>query len=399
MCFIDTKVEYDIIESIFMDGDCMNKDVTYLRLINLFNGFVFYAPIALLLRTSKGITIVQFFILQIILYLTTCIMEIPCGWITDRIRYKKTIVLSTCLMVLARIQFIYAHTFYIFALEAVLEGIAISFMSGTMNAYIYQRLGEHGFEKNISSIDNFGTIGFILSTILFFPLYKIGGMQVLIILTVMATILAFIMTFFLQDTYEESETNSIDRRVFKKSSFWKMSLYASVFSLGMIVINFFYVVKLNTLGVDEVYMSGIILLYSFVQLVVPRILDRLNRNQTEKNVKIFMGLGGLSFLILYFSNNIIVVIVLMAIVSTIILVPYYIFSRLQNNYIDQLNLRSNRATILSIFNMGNNIVSIVSFAFLGMNVSDTGLNIFLMIGIIYIVIALLYKNVCVDNES
>ena len=376
----------------------MNKDVTCLKLINLLNGFVFYAPVALLLRTSKGITIFQFFILQIILYLTTCIMEIPCGWMTDKIRYKKTIVLSACLMVLARIQFIYAHTFYIFALEAILEGVAISFMSGTMNAYIYQRLGEHGFEKNISSIDNFGTVGFILSTILFFPVYKIGGMQALVILTVIATILAFLMTFFLQDAHEESKTSSIDGRVFKKSSFWKMSLYASMFSLGMIVINFFYVVKLNSLGINEVYMSGVILLYSFVQLVVPRILDRLNRNQTEKNVKVFMGLGGLCFLILYFSNNIIVVITMMAIVSTIILVPYYIFVRLQNNYIDQLNLHSNRATMLSIFNMGNNIVSIVSFIFLGLNVSDTGLNIFLMIGMIYIVIALLYKDVCIESE-
>ena len=223
-------------------------------------------------------------------------------------------------------------------------------------------------------------------------------MQALVILTVIATTLSFIMTFFLQDTHEESETSSIDMQVFKRSSFWKMSLYASMFSLGMIVINFFYVVKLNTLGIDEVYMSGIILLYSFVQLVVPHILDRLHRNQTERNVKVFMGLGGLCFLILYFSNNVIVVLTMMAIVSTIILVPYYIFSRLQNNYIDQLNLYSNRATILSIFNMGNNIVSIVSFAFLGMNVSDTGLNIFLMIGMIYIVIALLYKDVCVEKE-
>lgn len=133
----------------------MNKDVTYLKLINLLNGFVFYAPVALLLRTSKGITIFQFFILQIILYLTTCIMEIPCGWITDKIRYKKTIVLSACLMVLARIQFMYASTFSVFALEAILEGIAISFMSGTMNAYIYQRLGDHDFEKNILNISPF----------------------------------------------------------------------------------------------------------------------------------------------------------------------------------------------------------------------------------------------------
>ena len=136
----------------------MNKSLFYLKLIDLLNGLVFYAPVALLLRTSRSITIPQFFSLQIILYLTTCLAEIPCRFITDKIRYKNTIVLAMGLMTLARIQFIFADSFYIFVIEAILEGIAISFMSGTMNAYIYQLLGEDDFEKNISSINNYGTV-------------------------------------------------------------------------------------------------------------------------------------------------------------------------------------------------------------------------------------------------
>lgn len=66
----------------------MNKSLFYLKLIDLLNGLVFYAPVALLLRTSRSITIPQFFSLQIILYLTTCLAEISCGFITDKIRYK-----------------------------------------------------------------------------------------------------------------------------------------------------------------------------------------------------------------------------------------------------------------------------------------------------------------------
>ena len=77
---------------------------------------------------------------------------------------------------------------------------------------------------------------------------------------------------------------------------------------------------------------------------------------------------------------------------------YNIFSGIQNNYIDQLNLHDNRATILSIFNMGNNIVSIASFIFFSMNVNIDGLNIFLMVGILYIIIAILYKNIYIENK-
>ena len=89
---------------------------------------------------------------------------------------------------------------------------------------------------------------------------------------------------------------------------------------------------------------------------------------------------------------------MMSIISTIIMIPYYIFSGIQNNYIDQLNLHDNRATILSIFNMGNNIVSIASFIFFSMNVNIDGLNIFLMVGILYIIIAILYKNIYIENK-
>ncbi len=379
----------------------MYKMLMRLKLIELLNGLVFYAPISLLLRTSKGITIPEFFILQIILYFVICVAEIPCGIITDKIGYKRTIILSMGLMLLARIQFIYANSFYFFTIEAILEAISISFMSGTMNAYIYQLVGENNFEKSVSSIDNYGTIGFILSTVLFYLIYKISGMDILIILTVISTFLAFIISFFLRDIcYKENAINDLnDTKVFKRKSFWKISMYSSTFSLGMIVINYFYVVKLNSIGINEEYMSGVILLYSFVQLVIPRILDELNKKDTQRNIKIFIGLGGACFLVLYFSNNIIITLLMMSILMTIIMIPYYIFSGLQNNYIDSLNLYSNRATVLSMFNMGNNIISIISFAFLGVNVSASGLNIFLMAGVIYILIAILYKNISIENEK
>lgn len=235
---------------------------------------------------------------------------------------------------------------------------------------------------------------------LFYLIYKIGGMNILIISTIISTLIAFIITFFLQDTnYDENITDDLKvTKVFKRYSFWKISMYSSVFSLGMIVINYFYVVKLNAIGIGEEYMSGIILLYSFVQLVTPRILDKLDKNNTQCNVKVFIGLGGICFIILYLSSNIILILLMMSVISTVIVIPYYIFSGVQNNYIDQLKLQSNRATILSIFNMGNNIVSIVSFIFLSTNVDSTGLNIFFIVGILYIVIAILYRNVHIENK-
>ena len=103
------------------------------------------------------------------------------------------------------------------------------------------------------------------------------------------------------------------------------------------------------------------------------------------------------FLILYFANDIILALLMMAIISTIIMIPYYIFSELQNNYIDQLNLHDNRATVLSIFNMGNNILSICSFVFLSIITNVNGLNTFLIVGVFYLLIAICYKNVDLER--
>lgn len=65
-----------------------------LMLISFLNGLCFYAPVALLIRTQNGISISQFFILQMILSIGIFLTEIPAGYLSDRIGYKNTMVLS-----------------------------------------------------------------------------------------------------------------------------------------------------------------------------------------------------------------------------------------------------------------------------------------------------------------
>lgn len=71
-------------------------------------------------------------------------------------------------------------------------------------------------------------------------------MNTFVILTLISTLIAFILSFFLQNSnYKENTKISLkETNLFMRSSFWKISIYSSIFSLGMIVINYFYVVKL-----------------------------------------------------------------------------------------------------------------------------------------------------------
>ena len=57
--------------------------------MNLFSNLIFYAPVALLVRTNRGISLSRFFVLQAILSVTCMVCEFPLGVLTDKIGLKK----------------------------------------------------------------------------------------------------------------------------------------------------------------------------------------------------------------------------------------------------------------------------------------------------------------------
>ena len=76
-----------------------------LMLIGFLNGLCFYAPVALLIRTQNGISISQFFILQMILSIGIFLTEIPAGYLSDHIGYKNTMLLIA--------RFLLLHPYFI----------------------------------------------------------------------------------------------------------------------------------------------------------------------------------------------------------------------------------------------------------------------------------------------
>lgn len=153
-------------------------NIDRLDVLAFLNGLVFYAPVALLVRTYAGVTMAQFFVLQAVLSLTVFLFEIPTGILTDKIGYKNTMVLAQGILVLARGLMIIAYltgSFWLFAVEAVAEGFAACFLSGTQDAYVYSVYQETQYPVKIARVSNFGTAGFIVSTLFYVLLYRLGG--------------------------------------------------------------------------------------------------------------------------------------------------------------------------------------------------------------------------------
>lgn len=90
--------------------------------------------------------------------------EIPLGKLTDRIGYKSTLVLYQIALLISRTCLLLAHVscnYSLFILQAILEGTAASFSSGTQSGYIYIMFSKEHYAEKSAHVANYGTVGFL----------------------------------------------------------------------------------------------------------------------------------------------------------------------------------------------------------------------------------------------
>ena len=369
------------------------------------NGLVFFAPVALLVRTQAGVSEHIFFLLQALLSGVIFLGEIPTGFITDKIGYRKSLIWAQVLLFGARSLLLAAfvsRSLALFVVEAVVEGIAACFTSGTGSAYLYALYGENGYLAKTAHAGNFGTAGFIISTVAYAGIYKISGMEGLLITTVVMDIIAVVCSFFLRS--ESSKTIIADRKevqilaIFKNKKAFLFVISLAIFSIAWLLINFFYVVKLENCGLPVEWMSLIILIYSAVQMLAEPILGKLSdgkngKSSREKLPEVTATTAGVAFLLFGVVKFRAAVLLLMLILPLLLNLPEYLLMNLENQFVDEAECGSQRAATLSVLNMGVNLVEILTLsasAFL----TKIGIQwCFVFVGCFLMVIALLFARI------
>lgn len=369
------------------------------------NGLVFFAPVALLVRTQAGVSEHVFFLLQALLSGVIFLGEIPTGFITDKIGYRKSLILAQVLLLGARSLLLAAfvsRSLALFVVEAVVEGTATCFTSGTGSAYLYDLYGENGYLVKTAHAENFGTAGFIISTVAYAGIYKISGMEGLLITTVVMDIIAVVCSFFLRS--ESSKTIIADRKevqilaIFKNKKAFLFVISLAIFSIAWLLINFFYVVKLENCGLPVEWMSLIILIYSAVQMLAEPILGKLSDGKNGKSGRgklpaVTAATAGVAFLLFGVVKFRSAVLLLMLILPLLLNLPEYLLMNLENQFVDEAECGSQRAATLSVLNMGVNLVEILTLsasAFL----TKIGIQwCFVFVGCFLMVIALLFARI------
>ena len=369
------------------------------------NGLVFFAPVALLVRTQAGVSEHVFFILQALLSGVIFLGEIPTGFITDKIGYRKSLIWAQVLLFGARSLLLAAfvsRSLALFVVEAVVEGTATCFTSGTGSAYLYDLYGENGYLAKTAHAGNFGTAGFIISTVAYAGIYKISGMEGLLITTVVMDIIAVVCSFFLRS--ESSKTVIADRKevqilaVFKNKKAFLFVISLAIFSIAWLLINFFYVEKLENCGLPVEWMSLIILIYSAVQMLAEPILGKLSDGKNGKSGRgklpaVTAATAGVAFLLFGVVKFRAAVLILMLILPLLLNLPEYLLMDLENQFVDEAECGSQRAATLSVLNMGVNLVEILTLsasAFL----TKIGIQwCFVFVGCFLMAIALLFARI------
>ena len=369
------------------------------------NGLVFFAPVALLVRTQAGVSEHVFFLLQALLSGVIFLGEIPTGFITDKIGYRKSLILAQVLLLGARSLLLAAfvsRSLVLFVVEAVVEGIAACFTSGTGSAYLYALYGENGYLVKTAHAENFGTAGFIISTVAYAGIYKISGMEGLLITTVVMDIIAVVCSFFLRS--ESSKAVIADRKevqilaIFKNKKAFLFVISLAIFSIAWLLINFFYVEKLENCGLPVEWMSLIILSYSAVQMLAEPILGKLSDGKNGKSSRgklpaVTAATAGVAFLLFGVVKFRAAVLLLMLILPLLLNLPEYLLMDLENQFVDETECGSQRAATLSVLNMGVNLVEILTLsasAFL----TKIGIQwCFVFVGCFLMAIALLFARI------
>ena len=369
------------------------------------NGLVFFAPVALLVRTQAGVSEHVFFLLQALLSGVIFLGEIPTGFITDKIGYRKSLILAQVLLLGARSLLLAAfvsRSLALFVVEAVVEGIAACFTSGTGSVYLYALYGENGYLAKTAHAGNFGTAGFIISTVAYAGIYKISGMEGLLITTVVMDIIAVVCSFFLRS--ESSKAVIADRKevqilaIFKNKKAFLFVISLAIFSIAWLLINFFYVVKLENCGLPVECMSLIILSYSAVQMLAEPILGKLSDGKNGKSGRkklpaVTAVTAGVAFLLFGVIKFRAAVLLLMLILPLLLNLPEYLLMDLENQFVDETECGSQRAATLSVINMGVNLVEILTLsasAFL----TKIGIQwCFVFVGCFLMAIALLFARI------
>ncbi|MCI6157059.1 MAG: MFS transporter [Peptoniphilaceae bacterium] len=393
-----------------------------------FSSCIFYAPIALLVRTNQEISLSQFMFLQAAVSVSILVFELPTGYISDKWGHRNSLLLSQLGLFGARLILCFATRFSLFFLEALIEGLTFALNSGSLESTIFAECEGNDYAIHLAKVGNYSNAGFLFSTISFFGLYYFKNIQLLLVLSCAFAFLAFIIlligqsgrsSLHIQVTNDINTTKShhetVDRvsgipatdaiaHLARKGQWSKLRelfhycLSEPVFCFFFLItfaqnliflgINFFYLSRLENFGISERYMTFLILGYTAVQLLLPGILRRIENNKIKKSLFCFGISIGMLFLIAVLPSAYLVVPLMLLLPTTTLVLPSIVNESVLQK-ITEHHREGDSASILSAFSIFSDFFEVFTLFFISLIPLHSGSLVLFILAAVVLVFFLL----------
>lgn len=120
----------------------MNRDIARLIVVKAAGGAFFLYPVYTLFLLSRDLDLTGIMTLESILALFLILWEVPSGALADRFGKKRLIALGCLLELVSSVPMLWVEGFWAFAVLYALSGVGIASLSGSLEAYLYEKLEE-----------------------------------------------------------------------------------------------------------------------------------------------------------------------------------------------------------------------------------------------------------------
>ena len=356
--------------------------------------------LAVYFLTLPGVTIPQVGLYAAVGYLTEFLLEIPAGYLSDRLGHKKMLVLSRISALLGVICFIVGSSLTWFILGSFLTSIGFATQSGTYVAFLKETLESlNSKDKLVKTFSQIATKSYLISAGLLVVASALTLVHITLplYLNLFIDMLAVIIAFSLKEprVHVEQTSHIPVQKVLcelKQTPFLHWALFSSLtFAFQITLSNYIYP-HLTVLGSPIVLLGLIVTLSRIVSAAVAQKLSHIEKiKDPYKLAWIDIMLMPLLYILMSLSSNYVLVMILLIFVN-----GYsrgrqaFISSYLVHNYLPNSKYAATSLSVMSQINMLISLVVTFSIGFI-MSISYQ-IGIFTMGIGLFICMLLVYFN-------
>lgn len=111
----------------------------------------FYATYQLFLA-SRGLNLLEINIINMFFMAAVFLLEVPTGAFADVFGRKKSVVIGCFMMALSMLAYYFGQNFWSFAVAEIIGAIGLTFLSGSLEAWVVDALAYHGYDGELSHV-------------------------------------------------------------------------------------------------------------------------------------------------------------------------------------------------------------------------------------------------------